>query len=179
MAKSFRSRIPLIIKKPIRFLLREKNDFYYQQQFAPGIMGIWLNPFYLARKELRREMTRFAPLMHGRLLDVGCGSKPYRELFSFASDYVGLEFDSLINRVAKRADYFYDGNTFPFEDASYDGVICNQVLEHVFNLQCKCESGGLRCCYGTIYFVGNLVGQAIARQPGFVSRSSGIGQEAR
>jgi SAM-dependent methyltransferase len=133
MAKPFRSRIPLIIKKPIRFLLRKKNDFYSQQQFAPGIVGIWLNPFYLARKELRREMTRFAPLMRGRLLDVGCGTKPYRELFSSASDYVGLEYDSPINRVAKRADYFYDGNTLPFEDASYDGVICNQVLEHVFN----------------------------------------------
>jgi SAM-dependent methyltransferase len=107
--------------------------FFLSQEFNPGVFGIWLNPFYLARKELGREMARFAPLMHGRLLDVGCGSKPYQELFSFATSYVGLEFDSPSNRVYKRADYFYDGNTFPFDAMSYDGVICNQVLEHVFN----------------------------------------------
>ena len=64
---------------------------------------------------------------------MGCGTKPYQKLFVAAVDYVGLEYDSPANRVAKRADYFYDGNIFPFEDASYDGVICNQVLEHVFN----------------------------------------------
>ena len=33
----------------------------------------------------------------------------------------------------KIADYFYDGTTFPFNDDEYDSVLCNQVLEHVFN----------------------------------------------
>lgn len=103
------------------------------QQSIPGIFGIWLNPFYLARKELRREMARFAPKLHGRLLDVGCGSKPYQELFSSASEYVGLEIDTPVKRGAKCADFFYDGNIFPFDAMSYDGVICNQVLEHAFN----------------------------------------------
>lgn len=109
------------------------KKFILSQQFNPGIFGIWLNPFYLARKELHREMARFAPMMHGSLLDVGCGSKPYQDVFSFASGYVGLEYDTLANRVANCAEYFYDGNTFPFDAASYDGVVCNQVLEHVFN----------------------------------------------
>ena len=107
--------------------------YYCRQQFNPGLSGIWLNPFYFARKELHREMARFAPRMQGRLLDVGCGTQPYRMLFSGAADYVGLEYDTAENRTAKRADYFYDGNIFPFDTASYDGVICNQVLEHVFN----------------------------------------------
>ena len=109
------------------------KSYFLSQQFNPGVVGVWLNPFYLARKELYREMAHFAPTLHGRLLDVGCGSKPYQELFYFASGYVGLEYDTPGNRVAKRADYFYDGNTFPFGEMSYDGVICNQVLEHVFN----------------------------------------------
>jgi SAM-dependent methyltransferase len=109
------------------------KKFYLRQQVDPGLLGIWLNPFYFARKELHREMAHFAPNLNGRLLDVGCGSKPYRELFPYASDYIGLEYDTPVNRVAKRADYFYNGNTFPFDALSYDGVICNQVLEHVFN----------------------------------------------
>lgn len=109
------------------------RNYYLGQQIDPGFLGIWLNPFYFARKELHREMVRFAPKMNGRLLDVGCGFKPYRELFSFASEYIGLEYDSPANRIAKSADHFYDGNTFPFDAMSYDGIICNQVLEHVFN----------------------------------------------
>jgi len=111
-------------------LLKSK---YNQEMFSPGLMGIFINPFYFARKELYREMTRFSCQISGKILDVGCGSKPYQGLFTSVSEYIGLEYDTPQNRVAKRADYFYDGNIFPFEDTSYDGVICNQVLEHVFN----------------------------------------------
>jgi SAM-dependent methyltransferase len=33
----------------------------------------------------------------------------------------------------EKIDVFYDGNAFPFEDSSFDSIISNQVLEHVFN----------------------------------------------
>lgn len=114
-------------------MIEKLKKYYLRQQFSPGFFGLWLNPFYFARKELYREISSFSPNMHGRLLDVGCGSKPYQKLFSSVTHYDGLEIDTPANRLSKRADYFYDGNTFPFEDEAYDGVICNQVLEHVFN----------------------------------------------
>lgn len=101
------------------------------QQFSPGLLGIWVNPFYLARKGLYREMTRCAPDLKGRLLDVGCGQKPYTHLFD-VDEYVGLEIDTPANRLRKHADQYYDGGRFPFPDASFDCVLCNQVLEHVF-----------------------------------------------
>lgn len=69
--------------------------------------------------------------MEGRLLDVGCGRKPYRGLFQ-TNEYVGLEIDTPENRANKQADFYYDGNKFPFVSDEFDGVICNQVLEHVF-----------------------------------------------
>ncbi|WP_199560162.1 class I SAM-dependent methyltransferase [Sphingomonas psychrotolerans] len=91
-----------------------------------------MNPFFLARRALRREIATLAAQCSGRLLDVGCGSKPYRSLFS-TPDYIGLEIDSPMTRTRGFADAFYDGHRFPFDDASFETVLCNQVLEHVFN----------------------------------------------
>lgn len=105
--------------------------FVLAQQYNPGMIGLLINPFFHARRGLYRAIAGAAPRLKGRLLDVGCGQKPYRRLFP-ASEYVGLEVDTPENRARKQADYFYDGQTFPFPDQSFDGVICNQVLEHVF-----------------------------------------------
>jgi SAM-dependent methyltransferase len=106
--------------------------YILRQQYAPGFLGLWLNPFFHARRELRTAIKRMAPNFKGRVLDVGCGRKPYRELFS-VNEYVGLEIDTPENRENKRAEFFYDGERFPFSDGSFDGVVCNQVLEHVFS----------------------------------------------
>jgi len=101
-----------------------------EQAFDPGLLGILVNPFYIARRALIRRLRAVAPAIGGRVLDVGCGQRPYQKLFD-VREYVGLELDTPENR-AKPADVFYDGMTFPFPDASFDSVICNQVLEHVF-----------------------------------------------
>lgn len=104
---------------------------WQRQQFSPGPFGILLNPFYLARRALWRAMADLAPSLNGRLLDVGCGTMPYRILFS-VDEYVGLEIDTPEARSRGVADVFYGGGAFPFEDASFDSLLCNQVLEHVF-----------------------------------------------
>lgn len=106
-------------------------QYVLRQQYAPGILGLWLNPFYHSRSGLRKAIGQMASSMSGRLLDAGCGRKPYREMFS-TDEYVGLEIDTPENRASKQADFFYDGCRFPFPDRDFDGIVCNQVLEHVF-----------------------------------------------
>lgn len=101
-------------------------------QFNPTWVGAFVNPFYLARRGLWQAMVGFSTLATGRMLDVGCGSKPYRQLFSVA-EYVGMELDTPLSRERAVADAYYDGTWFPFVDGEFDTVLCNQVLEHVFN----------------------------------------------
>lgn len=97
-------------------------------EFNPGLGGILFNPFYFARKGLYKNISRLAPRIKGKVLDVGCGSKPYQYLFN-GTEYIGLELKGCL----LDADYYYDGVTFPFEDGEFDAVICSQVLEHVFS----------------------------------------------
>lgn len=108
------------------------KSIYRRQAFFPDWLGLFVNPFYFARAELGNAMTDLAPSLSGRLLDVGCGTKPYRSLFD-VKDYVGLDIDSEPTRKRGIADYLYDGGKFPFADADFDSILCNQVLEHVFN----------------------------------------------
>jgi SAM-dependent methyltransferase len=102
------------------------------RQFNPGLVGILINPFYLARRGLWREIREASDQLTGDILDVGCGTKPYRSLFNVRS-YTGLEFDTPVARRRNMAEVYYDGGSFPFAAEKFDSVLCNQVLEHVFN----------------------------------------------
>lgn len=107
------------------YILNEKYAF------SSSIGGVFFNPFYFARKSLFKAIKLYGRQLSGCLLDVGCGSQPYRHLVS-CTEYKGMEFDTPDNRKNKKADYFYDGVYFPMPDNSYDAVLCTQVLEHVF-----------------------------------------------
>jgi SAM-dependent methyltransferase len=76
---------------------------------------------------LREQATdAHAALGRYRVLDVGCGAKPYEPLFApYAASYVGV--DPVDN---PRAELKGSVEDLPVEDASFDVVLCNQVLEH-------------------------------------------------
>jgi SAM-dependent methyltransferase len=112
-------------------MLDHLKQIYLREAFRPGIVGLLTNPFYAARKGLYKHVSALAHLVQGRVLDVGCGQKPYEKLFK-SSEYLGLELDNPENRRNKKADVFYDGHVLPFSPNSFDTVIANQVLEHVF-----------------------------------------------
>lgn len=113
-------------------MLKKLKKFYIQEQFNPKIFGIFINPFYFARKGLYKHVSELIINLDGRLLDIGCGDKPYESLCS-ANEYIGLEIDDEGNRNHSHADVFYDGKKIPFEDRYFDSIISNQVFEHVFN----------------------------------------------
>lgn len=68
-------------------------------------------------------------------MDLGCGSKPYRSLFT-VDEYIGVDYDSEGHpHEGEPIDVFYDGKTLPFPDAYFDGVFSSEVFEHIFNLE--------------------------------------------
>jgi SAM-dependent methyltransferase len=105
---------------------------FYKEQFKPGFLGLFVNPFYFARKGLYQNISALSYHVKGKILDVGCGQKPYQELFQ-STEYIGLEIDGEQSNSKKKADYYYDGQKFPFQDNIFDSVLINQVFEHIFN----------------------------------------------
>lgn len=103
-----------------------------KQDFNPGFPGIFTNPFYIARRGLHHSIKSLSGSIKGSILDVGCGQKPYQGLFVY-SEYIGMDIENPgHDHSNENIDVFYDGKEFPFDSEKFDNILCNQVLEHVF-----------------------------------------------
>jgi SAM-dependent methyltransferase len=100
--------------------------------FYPGISG----KLYLIRRGLYHGIALHAGMLTGRMMDFGCGQKPYRRLFSNVTEYVGVDFEGEgHSHHDEQIDVFYDGKTIPFPDNNFDSVLSTEVFEHIFNLE--------------------------------------------
>lgn len=104
------------------------------QSFQPRFWSILINPFFLIRRDLFRNIRALAPQISGRLLDFGCGRKPYENLFS-VQEYIGVDIEQTgHDHKNSKIDVYYDGKTLPFADHTFDSLFFSEVLEHIFNV---------------------------------------------
>jgi SAM-dependent methyltransferase len=118
-------------------MLSNFNALYKRQRFLVNPLSVLINPFFFNRRGLLRGIRKFAPKLEGTLLDFGCGSKPYRELFT-VKEYIGVDMEQTghahLKEERRSIDVFYDGKTIPFGNEHFDCVFSSEVFEHVFNL---------------------------------------------
>jgi SAM-dependent methyltransferase len=94
-------------------------------------------PDYLHLRELVRSIRKFIRaeligLQNLKILDVGCGQKPYYPLFRpFCSKYVGID----LKRQSTLADCAGSAEALPFADSTFDLVVSTQALGYVGHLQ--------------------------------------------
>jgi ubiquinone/menaquinone biosynthesis C-methylase UbiE len=91
---------------------------------------------YAVRASILRAVKEILPLFHGKIIDVGCGIQPYRELLLNSnkkiSHYIGVDFaDSIyVEYAMEKPDYYWDGKTIPLADQSFDCAMATELLEH-------------------------------------------------
>ena len=117
----------------LKKIVAKAKSIYFKEMFFPGLMGLFINPYYFSRKGLYKGIVSNKHQMRGKLLDFGCGSKPYRSLFD-VQEYIGLDIEkSGHNHDDENIDVYYDGEYIPFSDNYFDSVFSSQVLEHAPN----------------------------------------------
>jgi len=77
--------------------------------------------------DLVRDITASSDYARGRLLDVGCGNRPYEPLLRGVAEYVGID----VNHQTGRPTVSGFAYALPFAANSFDTVFSTQTLEHV------------------------------------------------
>lgn len=101
------------------FVERLKNTF----------RNTWFHPRYIALREIRKFIASEGPRLTGRILDVGCGKKPYVQHLTNIRSYIGMDVPSTIHGH-NIANVEASVLALPFGDATFDGILCTEVLEH-------------------------------------------------
>lgn len=100
------------------------------KDFNPSVT----NPGYLTRNRLLKSILSFRENMTGRMMDFGCGSKPYKSIFK-VTEYIGVDYENPGHpHTNEQIDVYYDGKTLPFPENHFDSIFSTEVIEHIFNL---------------------------------------------
>ena len=90
------------------------NNIIENQKFNPTLLGIFFNPFWFARKNLLNDIKIFGKKLTGNILDIGCGTKPYKEYLN--GNYKGLEIkdEKNDNKNIDSEILYFSGKDFTF-----------------------------------------------------------------
>ncbi len=104
---------------------------------AKELLNILVN--HIHDKAFKESAEKY---LKGRMIDIGCGIKPYKEMLSsYVEEHVGLDHSDTFHNK-DNIDLYGTAYDIPQGDESFDSAICNAVLEHLEE-----PEGALRECY--------------------------------
>ena len=79
-----------------------------------------------------RQLKQYASqYLSGRLIDIGCGTKPYKNLLApYVSEHIGVDHEATLHDKSN-IDRFGTAYDIPAEDGEFDCSLCTAVLEHL------------------------------------------------
>lgn len=114
--------------KPMESIMTSLYSLISRRLFHPGPLDWIFNPVYLIRRPIYRALGEMAKDVSGFVLDFGCGSMPYKEMFLRAEQYVGVDLAQSPHGLSNPDLVLVDG-IIPFPDQSFDWVLMFEVLD--------------------------------------------------
>jgi SAM-dependent methyltransferase len=83
------------------------------------------------------DVRKFLKAARQNVLEVGCGSRPYRHLVPPGVRYTAIDGEQAQARFHYKSNdvRYYNGDIFPLQDRSFDYIFHTEVLEHVYNFR--------------------------------------------
>lgn len=83
---------------------------------------------WIVQRELARAAKHF---LRGRVVDIGCGTKPYRGLLNpYITEHIGIDHHASLHSK-ENVDLPGTAYAIPSPDDSFDAALCTAVLEHL------------------------------------------------
>lgn len=103
----------------------------------PSQLSYW-SPIKIASDLLWDKLAQLArEYSRGKLVDIGCGTKPYKALFvPFVDSYFGVDVEGVRDvhyGSATNADLYADCTDTKLDAESFDTLLSTQVMEHVLD----------------------------------------------
>jgi len=105
--------------------------------------------YYLHHKFLFEDLEKASKYATGRLLDIGCGNKPYQSLFEKCS-YLGCD---IVQSSGRKVDLLCNSHDIALKDGSFDSILATQVIEHVSEPRLLCSQAARLLKTGGIFIV--------------------------
>lgn len=104
------------------FLIKEGNKIKINHKKTDSVI---LNRIQVAFLLKNKDKLK------GKLLDAGCGEKPYSLIYGDSvTEVIGCDVETCIHNQ-QEVDVFASLDDLPFEDEEFDTILCTNVIEHV------------------------------------------------
>lgn len=93
-----------------------------------------IHPQFIIKKYEKEVITDNLRFLKGSLIDVGCGTQPYKKIISkYVSTYISVDHPQISKMypTENKPDLLASAEKIPFKDGSFDTVLLLQVIEHL------------------------------------------------